>query len=78
MLNGFDEKKYYKDKVSKIVGRDIFYSGLLIIFIGIVGIFLNSKFYNYIVFTQISVFIIGIIKSMYDMDIKCRRKKRHY
>lgn len=78
MLNGFDEKKYYKDKVSKIVGRDIFYTGILIIFIGILGIFLNSKFYNYIGFTQCGIFIIGIVKSMYDMDKKCKRKNKQY
>lgn len=76
MLNGFDDKKYYKDKVSKIVGRDMFYTGISIILIGVLGIFFNSKFYNYIAFTQIGIVIIGIIKSMYDMDTKCRRKKK--
>lgn len=44
MLNGFDEKKYYKDKVSKIVGRDMFYTGISIILIGVFGIFLIVKF----------------------------------
>ncbi|MGG7059829.1 DUF3784 domain-containing protein [Clostridium tertium] len=76
MLNGFDEKKYYKDKVSKIVGRDMFYTGISIILIGVFGIFFNSKVYNYIAFTQSGIVIIGIIKSMYDMDTKCRRKKK--
>jgi hypothetical protein len=76
MLNGFDEKKYYKDKVSKIVGRDMLYTGIWIMFIGVFGIFLNSKFYNYIAFIQSGSVIIGIIKSMYDMDTKCRRKKK--
>lgn len=40
MLNGFDEKKYYKDKVSQIVGRDMFYTGISIILIGVFDIFL--------------------------------------
>ncbi|MCI9303498.1 DUF3784 domain-containing protein [Clostridium sp.] len=73
MLNGFDDKKYYKDKVSKIVGSDMFYTGILIIFIGALGVLLNSKFYNFIAFIQITIFIIGIVKSMYDMDTKCKK-----
>lgn len=73
MLNGFDDKKYYKDKVSKIVGSDMFYTGILIIFIGALGILLNSKFYNFMAFIQITIFIIGIVKSMYDMKTKCKK-----
>lgn len=75
MLNGFDAKKYDKDKVSRIVGKDMLNTGLLIIFIGIIGIFLSSKFYNYISFSQSGIFVLGLIKSMYDMDKKCRIKK---
>lgn len=73
MLNGFDDKKYYKDKVSKIIGSDMFYTGILIIFIGALGILLNSKFYNFMAFIQITIFIIGIVKSMYDMETKCKK-----
>jgi len=72
MLNGFDARKYDKDKVSRIVGGDMLYTGLLVILIGVVGIFLNNKFYDYIIFAQVGFVIIGIIKSMYDMDKKCR------
>ncbi|MBD7915086.1 DUF3784 domain-containing protein [Clostridium sp. Sa3CUN1] len=75
MLNGFDAKKYNKDKVSMIIGRDMLNVGLLVIFLGIIGMFLSSKFYNYITFSQISIFLLGIIKIMYDMDKKCRRKR---
>lgn len=73
MLNGFNDKKYSKDKVSKIVGGDIFYTGILIVFIGTLAILLDSKFYNCITFIQITIFIIGIVKSMYDMDTKCKK-----
>ncbi|MBU5593345.1 DUF3784 domain-containing protein [Clostridium sp. MSJ-4] len=75
MLNGFDAKKYDKDKVSRIVGGDILYTGLLVILVGGVGVFLSSKFYNYITFTQVGIVVLGIIKSMYEMDKKCRIKK---
>ena len=75
MLNGFDAKKYDKDKVSSIVGKDMLNTGLSVIFVGIIGIFLNSKFYNYITFVEVGIFVVGIIKSMYDMDKKCRIKK---
>ena len=63
MLNGFDEKKYDKDKVSRIVGGDMLSTGLLIMLIGSIGIFLSSKFYNYITFVQIGIVVLGIIKS---------------
>lgn len=76
MLNGFDEKKYYKDKVSKIVGKDMLYTGTSIMLIGFLGVFLNSKFYNYVTFIQIGIMIIGIIKSMIDMNTKCKIKKK--
>lgn len=74
MLNGFDRKKYDKNKVSRIIGSDMFNTGLLIILLGVFGIFLSSKLYNYITFIQISIVIIGIIKIMYDMEKKCKRK----
>jgi len=75
MLNGFDTKKYDKTKVSRIVGKDMLNTGLLVIFAGIIGIFLSSKFYNYITFAQVGIYVLGIIKIMYDMDKKCRLKK---
>ena len=75
MLNGFDARKYDKDKVSRIVGGDMLYTGLLIILIGFSGVFFSSKFYNYLTIAQVVIFVIGIIKSMYDMDKKCRMKK---
>ncbi|MBK5242984.1 DUF3784 domain-containing protein [Clostridium sp.] len=75
MLNGFDAKKYDKDKVSRIVGGDMLYTGLLTILIGVGGAFFNSKFYNYITIAQVVIYLIGIIKMMYDMDKKCRIKK---
>lgn len=75
MLNGFDAKKYDKNTVSRIVGGDMFNTGILVILVGGIGLFLTSKFYNYITFAQIGIVILGIIKSMYDMDKKCRIKK---
>lgn len=75
MLNGFDAKIYDKDTVSKIVGGDMLNTGLLIILVGIIGIFLSSKFYNYITFVQVGIVVLGVIKIIYDMDKKCRIKK---
>ena len=75
MLNGFDAKKYDESTVSRIVGRDMFNTGILVIFVGGIGLFLTSKFYNYITFAQIGIVILGVIKSLYDMDKKCTIKK---
>ena len=75
MLNGFDPKKYDKYKVSSIVGKDILYTGVIIIFIGIISIFINSKYYNFTTFMQMGILLLGIIKFIYDMEKKCKRKK---
>lgn len=75
MLNGFDAKKYDKDKVSKIVGGDMLHTGLLVILIGVVGAFFSSKLYNFIMIAQVVIYVIGIIKMIYDMEKKCRIKK---
>ena len=34
-----------------------------------------NKFYNYIPFVQVGIVALGVIKSMYEMDKKCRIKK---
>lgn len=68
MLNGFDEKKHDKDKVSKIMGGNMIYTGLIIILLGVIGVFLNSKYYNYVTFAQIFVVIVGIIKGTYEVN----------
>ena len=52
ILNFYDEKIYDKNKVSKIVGNDIFYTGLGIILIAIISIFLNNKYYYAMMITQ--------------------------
>lgn len=75
MLNGFDEKKYDKDKVSRIVGGNILYTGLVIIILGIIGIFLNSKYYNYVPSAQTFVMLIGVIKWIYEMEKNCKIKR---
>ncbi len=74
MLNGFDSKKYDKSKVSSIVGTDIFNTGLIVILLGILGVSFTNKYYNYITFMQISIMILGIIKSMFDMENKCKKE----
>lgn len=75
MLNGFDPKKYDKDKVSQIVGGDMLNTGLLIVFLGVVGVFLGSKFYSYITSAQGSITVLSVIDIMYKMEKKCRIKK---
>ena len=76
MLNGFDAKKYNKDKVSSIVGKDILHTGIVIIFIGSVSVFIDSKYYNFTTLLQMGILLLGIIKSMYDMEKKCRIKNK--
>ena len=53
----------------------MFNTGLLIITLGVIGIFLNSKFYNYITFAQVGIIILGIVNIIYKMEKKWRRKK---
>ena len=75
MLNGFDAKKYDKDKVSQIVGGNMLNTGLLIIFLGVTGVLLGSEFYNYIASAQGCIVVLSVVKSMYKMEKRCRIKK---
>lgn len=77
MLNGFDAKKYDKDKVSKIIGGDMLNTGLLIILVGFIGIFLSSKFYNYIIFAQKGIVVLGVVKIMYEMEKSIEEKSSY-
>ncbi|XZH20931.1 DUF3784 domain-containing protein [Clostridium perfringens] len=45
ILNGFDEKKHDKEKVSRIVGMDFLIIGLSIIIIALISIFIDKKYY---------------------------------
>lgn len=74
ILNFYDEKKHDKDKVSKIVGNDMIYTGLGVFFIAIISIFLSDKYYYAMMMTQIAVIIIGLLVSLYHFFWTCIKK----
>lgn len=74
VLNFFDEKKHDKDKVSRIVGRDLLVIGLSIITIAIIGIFIDKKYYNAIMISQVFIVILGLIITCYHQFFKCNKK----
>lgn len=71
ILNGFDEKKYDKEKVSRIVGMDFLIIGLSVIIIALISIFIDKKYYNAIMITQGIIIVLGLIKALYDQFFKC-------
>lgn len=73
VLNFFDEKKQDKDKVSRIVGRDFLVIGLSIIIFAIFSIFINEKYYNAIMITQVVIVIFGVIISTYHFFWSCKK-----
>lgn len=74
ILNFFDEEKHDKEKVSRIVGRDLLFIGLSIMLIAVISIFIDKKYYNTIMIFQISILILGLIITAYHQFFKCRKK----
>lgn len=70
ILNGFDEKKHDKEKVSRIVGMDFLIIGLSVI-IALISIFIDKKYYNAIMITQGIIIVLGLVKALYDQFFKC-------
>jgi len=73
VLNFYDEKIHDKNKVSKIVGNDIFYTGLGIILIAIISIFLNNKYYYAMMITQTITLLMGLLLSCYHFFWTCKK-----
>lgn len=65
MINGFNEKKHDKEKVSKILGNNFLCTGIcILILISITFIFKNINIYI-LQETIMFVFILGIIRTIY-------------
>lgn len=75
ILNFYDEKKQDKNKVSKLVGGDMFYTGLGIIFIAIISIFLSDKYHYFMMILQVTIMIVGLLLSIYHFIFSCKKKK---
>ena len=73
VMNFYDEKIHDKNKVSKIVGNDIFYTGLGIILIAIISIFLNNKYYYAMMITQTIILLMGLLLSCYHFFWTCKK-----
>lgn len=73
ILNFYDEKIHDKNKVSKIVGKDIFYTGLIVILMAIVSIFLSSNYYYYVMIIQVIITLVGLLLSCYNFFVKCKK-----
>ncbi|MGG5460678.1 DUF3784 domain-containing protein [Clostridium sp. B9] len=74
MINGFDENKHDKNKVSKLLGTDFLLSGLGVILLGIIGLFVNDNFYTLINILQICIIFIGLALSIFHFYKKCSKK----
>ena len=73
ILNFFDEEKHDKYKASKIVGRDFLAIGISVIIIAIVSIFVDEKYYKFIMISQGFIIIVGIIITYYQLFRYCKK-----
>lgn len=65
MINGFDEKKHDKEKVSKILGNNFLCTGIcILILISITFVFKNINIYILEAIIMF-VFILGIVRTIY-------------
>ena len=74
ILNFYDEKKQDKNKVSKLVGGDMFYTGLGVIFIAIISIFLSDKYHYFMMMLQVAIMMVGLLLSIYHFIFTCKKK----
>lgn len=68
MINGFDEKKHDRKKVSKIMGSNLLFIGLAIFVIGAISLFFNIQYVKYFFNIQTAIIIIGIVKAIYETN----------
>lgn len=73
MINGFDETKHDKNKVSKFLGTDFLLSGLGVILLAFVGLFVDESLYTLINILQICIVFIGIALSIFHFYKKCNK-----
>lgn len=73
MINGFDENKHDKIKVSKILGCDYLTSGLIVIFLALISLFVDSKLYTLITILQVCVIITGLLLSTFHFYKRCNK-----
>ncbi len=68
MINGFNEKKHDKEKVSKILGNNFLCTGIcILILISITFVFKNIEIYILEVIIMF-VFIIGVLRTIYQIE----------
>lgn len=60
MINGFDDNGDDKEKVSRIMGRSLLYTGLLEIIVGIIGILFLDRYLKAVCIIQIIIVCSGI------------------
>lgn len=74
ILNYFDEKKYDKDKTSKLVGFDFLIIGLSIIILAFISIFINTIYYNVVMLIDLFIVIFGCLIAFYHQFFTCKKK----
>lgn len=65
MVNGFDEKKHDRKKVSKIMGGNLLAVGISVFVIGGIGLFFGGEYIDFFLGIQTAVVVIGVIKAVY-------------
>lgn len=73
VLNFFDEEKHDKEKVSRIVGRDLLVNGVSVIVIAIISVFIDAKYHNAMMMLQAFILIFGLIIAFYHQMFKCEK-----
>ena len=60
MINGFDDNRDDKDKVSRIMGKSLLYTGLLEIMVGLMGILFLDKYLKEVGIIQVIIVCVGL------------------
>lgn len=73
LVLSFDETKHDKEKVIKTFGNNILVTGLIILIIGVVGIFVIKNFLGIIMSIQMIILILNFLFTVFRLNTYCKK-----
>lgn len=73
IINYFDENKYDKERTCDLFGGNFLTIGIIIILLGVISIFIDKKYYEYVSIIQTIIAILGVIYTLIKFRMCCKK-----
>lgn len=73
LVLSFDENKHDKEKIIKTFGNSLLVTGLIILIIGIIGIFIIRNFLDIIMSIQVFILILNVLFIIFQLNTYCKK-----